>query len=133
MEMRKSARAASCVLLFIWSLAACSEESPVAIPERSADQVAAGVPPRSARSRRTGRSRNRSNRGREGSYGSDLTFCHQRGPVSVPRFSSTEIRVLKWIARTPEQTAACYWRRHSSSISSLAPALHERSGVSGSG
>ena len=84
MEMRKSARAASCGLLFVSCLAGCSGESPVATPEGSAEQIASvadpPVPPRAA--------------GQaeavveatvvvKGSYGSDLTFCHQRGPVSV--------------------------------------------------
>jgi hypothetical protein len=84
MEMRKSAKAASCGLLLILCLAACSYESPVATPEGSAEQTAAvatpSVPPRAA--------------GQaeavvdatvvvEGTYGNDLTFCHQRGPVSI--------------------------------------------------
>ena len=83
MEMRKRARAASCGLLCALCLAACSGESPMATPEVSAGQVSAAdrpVPPRGG--------------GQadavveatvvvKGSYGSDLTFCHQRGQVSV--------------------------------------------------
>ena len=87
MEMRKSARAASCGLLVVVCLAACSGESPAATPEASAAQNAAvanpPVPPGDSPAAAPAEPVVDATVVVTGSYGSDLTFCHQRGPVSV--------------------------------------------------
>jgi hypothetical protein len=87
METRKSTRAALCGLLFVLCLAACSGESPVATPEGSVDQNAAAedspVPTGNSRAAGQAEAVVEATVVVKGTYGSDLTFCYQRGPVGV--------------------------------------------------
>jgi hypothetical protein len=84
MDMPKSAGVASCGLLFVLCLAACSGGSPVATPEGSAEQTAAVAdPPVPSRAARQAGAVVKATVVVKGTYGSDLTFCHQRGPMSV--------------------------------------------------